>query len=301
MNKKEDHDGLGAWFWEDEEQLKTSFRAASPFPHLVIDNFLEDTYASEVAHAFPTADDTWHEYCNPIEVKKSRDDLSEFPVALQSLFRLLGSDTVLDKFQTISGIEERLQTDPTLHGAGLHAYPRYGRLNIHLDYEKHPILQNKERRLNLILFLNRDWDAAWGGANELWDDPRGRVRKKTDVRFNRAILFRTNNISWHGVPDIIRCPPGVHRRSVAFYYISDLTARPHFGDLGDDGTGYRRKAMFVRHPCQRDTEALRRLLQIRPLRRIERADVDPGWTPETSPDRYDGELPISSTAVADTR
>ena len=149
--KEDDRDRLGAWFGEDEERLKASFRSASPFPHLVIDNFLEDTYASEVAHAFPTVDDTWHDYRNPIEVKKSRDDLSGFPVALQSLFRLLGSDAIVDKFQTISGIAERLQTDPTLHGAGLHAHPRYGRLNIHLDYEKHPILQNKERRLNLIL------------------------------------------------------------------------------------------------------------------------------------------------------
>ena len=52
----------------------------------------------------------------------------------------------------ISSALSNLEYDKYLHGAGLHKHPKYGRLNIHLDYEKHPI-SGKERRLNIILFI----------------------------------------------------------------------------------------------------------------------------------------------------
>jgi len=290
-NASNDCKRLGAWFHEaDVDALATSFASAVPFPHVVLDGFLATDFAADITRDFPAVDDSWHEYRNPIEVKRSRNDVHNMPHSIQLLFRLLASPAVVDRFQAISGLRERLESDPTLHGAGLHAHPRYGRLNVHLDYERHPILEDKERRLNLILFVNQEWDASWGGANELWSDPEGVLRKKTDVRFNRAILFRTDNTSWHGVPDIIRCPPGYYRHSIAFYYISDLSTRPHFDHLGDDGTGYRRKAMFVRHPYQTPSDALDTLLSIRPLRRITDRDMGvlfPQWSPVLSPDRSD--------------
>ena len=85
------------------------------------------------------------------------------------LFYLLSTDNVTEIFSKISSIEN-LEYDPYLNGAGLHAHPRYGRLHMHLDYEKHPKLVNKERRLNIILFLTKDWKEEWNGDNQLWNN-----------------------------------------------------------------------------------------------------------------------------------
>jgi hypothetical protein len=47
-----------------------------------------------------------------------------------------------------------LESDPHLHGGGLHFHPPGSRLEMHLDYSIHPISQ-KERRVNLIVYMNR--------------------------------------------------------------------------------------------------------------------------------------------------
>jgi hypothetical protein len=47
-----------------------------------------------------------------------------------------------------------LESDPHLHGGGLHFHPPGSRLEMHLDYSIHPI-SKKERRVNLIVYMNR--------------------------------------------------------------------------------------------------------------------------------------------------
>ena len=44
---------------------------------------------------------------------------------------------------------------------------------MHLDYEKHPRLINKQRRLNVILFANEAWEDAWQGDLQLWEGANG--------------------------------------------------------------------------------------------------------------------------------
>lgn len=273
---------FGPWFSDPSEKrtILHSFRTSSPFEHVVINNFFSDHVAETLFRVYPTVDDNvWHKYFNPIEVKYAMDDLDKLPKELQDLFYILSTATVIQTFQAISRIED-LTFDPYLHGAGLHCHPRYGRLNIHLDYERHPVLKDKERRLNLIIFMTKDWDGSWGGQNELWDSPIGKERKMTPVGFNKAILFRTNNISWHGLPRPIQCPQGVFRKSIAYYYLSPLVSDKHCGQLGDNGTGYREKATFIRAEDQEDTEGLQQLLKIRTLRRITTDDIQrftPDW------------------------
>ena len=66
---------------------------------------------------------------------------------------------------TITGISD-LESDPYLHGAGLHAYPHNGKLDVHLDYSIHPV-SGKERRVNLIIYLNKDWRDDYGGYTDM--------------------------------------------------------------------------------------------------------------------------------------
>ena len=200
----------------------------------------------------------------------------------KKLFYLLSSNQLIDVFSKITGIED-LEFDPYLHGAGLHSHPRYGRLNMHLDYEKHILLKNKQRRLNIILFLTKDWKEEWNGDNQLWDKDMKECVVKTYPKFNSAIIFKTDEITWHGLPDKIMCPEGVFRKSLAYYYISPLINKENENKIGNDGSGYRTKATFVKRPTDPEYPELEKLYEIRPHRRIEQEDMDkiwPDWTPE---------------------
>jgi hypothetical protein len=113
-----------------------------------------------------------------------------------------------------------LVSDPFLEGGGLHQIARGGRLAVHADFSVHPRL-GLDRRLNLLLYLNRDWDEDWGGELELWSGDMSRCAKKVAPAFNRLVVFKTTDRSFHGHPDPLDCPAGVARRSIALYYYSN--------------------------------------------------------------------------------
>ena len=272
---------FGEWI-KNIDKLKIKYNSALPFEHIKIDNFLKKEYAEEIFKNFPTDFENWHKYYNPLEVKYANDDIENMNKSIKNLFYLLSTDKLIKVFSEITGITD-LEYDPYLHGAGLHSHPRYGRLNMHLDYEKHIILKNKQRRLNIILFLTKDWKKEWNGDNQLWDKEMKECKVKTYPKFNSAIIFKTDEITWHGLPEKIMCPKGKYRKSFAYYYISPLIADSTENKIGNDGSGYRTKATFVKRPTDPEYPELEKLYEIRPHRRIEQEDMDkiwPDWTPE---------------------
>jgi len=88
-------------------------------------------------------------------------------------------------------------------------------------------------------------------------------------------------MSWHGVPEIIKCPEGMYRKTLALYYISPLKSNPVKNKLGADEDGYRKKAVFVKRPQDNYEERMEKLYKIRPYRRITESDMKeiwPEWT-----------------------
>jgi Rps23 Pro-64 3,4-dihydroxylase Tpa1-like proline 4-hydroxylase len=264
-------ENFGDWI-NDVEVLKKKFLNAIPFEHIVIDNFLNETYANELYNLFPNKFDNWYNYENPIEVKYAYDDIDRLDEKMKKYFYLLSSDKIVNIFRHITDIKD-LTFDEYLHGAGLHCHPRSGKLNVHLDYEKHP-LSGKERRLNIIYFLTKDWSDEWNGQNELWDKDAKSCVVKTNIRFNRAIIFKTNDISWHGLPNKILCPEDQFRKSLAFYYVSPLIHEKN-------EYNYRKKAKYIiTDDNEKNDKGLQKLCEIRSNRRLEQDDIDiycPNW------------------------
>jgi hypothetical protein len=155
-------------------------------------------------------------------------------------------------------------------------HPRYGRLNIHLDYEIHPI-SNKQRRLNIIFYLNDDWNPEWNGDTQLWNNTVSECIIKSYPKGNTAIVFVTTEQSWHGVPDIIQCPNGLYRKTLAFYYVSDLKNNKNVNKKGSDELGFRKKAVFVKRPSDIYDERMEKLYEIRPHRLITSEDMKEIW------------------------
>jgi len=281
LNTESHKELFGDWI-NNIKELKQKFNSSEPVKHIIIDNFLNEEYANIIHDNFPLDLENWHHYHNPIEVKYANDKINDMNENIRKLFYVLSTNELTNIFSEISEIDN-LEYDRYLHGAGLHCHPRYGRLNIHLDYEKHPLLHNKERRLNIILYLTKDWKEEWNGDTELWDKDMTKCMVKSPVKFNSAIIFQTNEISLHGLPEKIMCPEGLYRKSFAYYYISPLVTKEDKNKIGNDGSGYRTKATFIKRPEDPDYPELKRLYEIRPKRRIEKEDLEkiwPEWTPE---------------------
>jgi len=261
---------FGKWI-NNIEELNKSFISGLPYENIIIDNFLLEDYADKIYNSFPTNYDNWYKYINPIEFKYTFDNIETLSEDIRKYFYLLSSDhfiTLMNKLTNIPNLEK----DPYLHGAGLHCHGKNGKLDIHLDYEKHPY-SGKERRINIILFISKDWKTEWNGANELWDKDVTKCVKKTEIKFNRAIIFKTNDISWHGMPDSLDCPEGIYRKSLAYYYVSEL-------NTNKKEEKYRKKAKYIKRPNDKYDDKKEELYKIRANRRITSEDLAihfPSW------------------------
>lgn len=281
VNNFELEEYFGNWIYHSEEELHESFQSSKP-NYIIINNFLKEDYAEKVFSEFPVdfESNNWHKYENPIEVKYTNNNITSQPENIRNLYYILSAPKLVDKFSKITGISN-LEYDEYLHGAGIHSHPRNGRLHLHLDYEKHPI-SNKQRRLNIILYLTKDWKDEWNGQTELWNENVTEKVVSSPVIFNTAIIFQTNEISWHGVPDKILCPENVFRKSFAYYYVSPLYAMSDTGKYGANEEGYRTKASFIKRPQDPECEKMNQLYNIRMHRRIEKEDMQrifPEWNP----------------------
>ncbi len=191
------------------------------FDYWIIDDFLPPDILKSVQEEFPDFDsDIWHQYNNPIEVKKTCNNWNSFPQATYKLFHSLCDRNLIERIEDITQLYG-LIPDYGLHGGGWHCHRRGGKLNLHQDYSMHPKL-NRERKLNLILYLTPDWQEEWGGHLELWEGDETKPSSlftKVLPKENRAVIFDTTQNSWHGLPEPLNCPEGVYRKSIAVYYL----------------------------------------------------------------------------------
>ena len=202
------------------------FSSASPFPHMVIDEFVANGH--ELSQLFPSEDwEGWNAMGDRYQAgKRSCDDIDLIPAGLREMIIHLNSPCTLRTLERITGIP-RLLTDPYLYGAGLHASGPGGVLAPHSDFHHHAL--GLYRRLNLLVYLNEGWRAEDGGALELYPDAAARETPKSVVPVaGRAVLFVTDDRSVHGFTKPVA--PGKERRSIALYYYTAAEAPEFSGD-----------------------------------------------------------------------
>jgi hypothetical protein len=201
-------------------ELAPVYRAAAPFPHLVLDDFLTASAADRMLAEFPrVADGEWIQYQHVNERKLGRRDRASFGPALGAAIDALSSPRFVSFLERLTGIEGLL-ADPSLEGGGLHQSERGGFVNLHADFTVHPHHRGWRRRINVLVYLNEGWADAWGGHLELWDRSVTRCVRRVSPLHNRAVIFNTDEGSFHGHPDPLTCPEGETRKSVALYYFT---------------------------------------------------------------------------------
>ena len=210
----------------DANFLKVAYKKNKPFPHIVLDDFIESEFLNKVLDEFPDLStiENKRSFNEPKQIKFGSIGFENLSESAFELISFLNSDIFLKYLQKITGIKEPLISDPYLSGGGYHEIKNGGVLKVHADFNRHPSL-DLDRRVNLLLYLNKNWKEEWGGNLELYsqDDLEKPVVKVTP-EFNRCVIFNTTSYTYHGHPEIVSCPEGVSRKSIALYYFS--TGRP---------------------------------------------------------------------------
>lgn len=236
----------------DPDRLADAFRSNRPFPHIVIDGFLRPDIARALFEAFPDpGEDFWNVYANPLEAKLTCNDWAVMPPPIAAALRALNGADFCSTLSRLTGIDG-LVSDDTLHGGGMHCIRAGGKLDVHVDYRLHPNL-GLERRLNLIVYLNNDWDDAYGGELQLWSPDMQRCEQRIAPRFNRAVVFATDDTSYHGHPEPLACPSDTSRKSIALYYLTEPR----------EGATERYRALFVARPEDDKSPEIERFRRLR--------------------------------------
>jgi Rps23 Pro-64 3,4-dihydroxylase Tpa1-like proline 4-hydroxylase len=203
----------------DRDALREKIRAALPFPHFCIDNFLSPDFAEEIYRSFPSFNEAkaiGREFATVNEKKKIQiTDSARFAPPIARLNDLLAAPQFTDLMSEVFEIPN-LIADPALVGGGIHETDTGGRLDVHIDFN---FMQERQwhRRLNILIYFNKDWHESYGGCLDIWDKEVKKCHGSFAPIFNRAFGFTTNEISFHGVTPLA-CPPGIVRRSFAAYY-----------------------------------------------------------------------------------
>ena len=205
------------------DELKERFDSATPFRFMMIDDFLEPEVAREVAAAVPTFEEAralGREFSAVNEKKKVQiTDSAKFAPPIARLNRALASPEFRADLEYITGIPHLL-ADPKLRGGGIHVTGPQGRLDVHVDFnyrEEDAI----HRRLNILVYLNPEWDPSWGGAVELWDQDVKRCHVRVPPVLNQCVLFETSETSYHGVEPVGENAPRPRQSFAAYYYTKD--------------------------------------------------------------------------------
>ena len=196
--------------------LATQYRDATPFPHVVIDDFLDRDILRDLTLAFPQRAGKSFFDRDQERLKYQYNPAEADDVLVHSLFAELNGAAFLAFLAEMTGIRG-LIPDPYFHGGGLHETCAGGHLSVHADFNIHDEMK-VERRLNVLIYLNEDWDPAFGGDLELWDRDMTARRHSIAPLMGRAVIFNTALDSYHGHPDPLACPPDRSRRSIATYY-----------------------------------------------------------------------------------
>lgn len=200
---------------------KQTYLKSKPYPHLVVKNFFDKKFLSNVLKEFPNLSkiNSSNNYNNKNEIKFANNKRENFKKNTKILFDYLNSKDFLDFLQKVTSIKEKILPDPHLSGGGLHEIKRGGVLKIHTDFSKHPF-KNLDRRINVLIYLNKNWKKNYGGNLELWNKSMDKCIKKIAPNFNTMVIFSTNDFTNHGHPNPLKCPKNMSRKSVATYYFS---------------------------------------------------------------------------------
>jgi hypothetical protein len=196
----------------NKEKLRMDYLLAKPYPYLVIDNFCDPVKMESLYNKIPELSNKSRDYMfanNKFEKSNYKELGDEF----QQLYNDLSSERMNAFLSFIAN--EDVFVDPKNHGGGLHQGKKNSFLDMHLDFNYHPLNKGWYRNMNLLLYMNKDWKPEYKGHLKLVDLRTGEA-KELEVPFNRMIIQQTRAYTLHGY-DQTSFPENKYRTSIATY------------------------------------------------------------------------------------
>lgn len=197
-----------------------------PFPHCVIDNFLDTTMANKLYEEINSlklenANCKFTNIKDPNQYNKfAFSQIEKLPLSLKNVFAYLNTKGFVKKIEKVTGISDLIYGDVKLRGAGVHIIKNKGLLNMHTDFNTyyHPTHGKLDRRINLLIYMNKDWKSEYKGDLLMYNPDNISKVKRIQPLFNRCVIFNTTNKSVHGHPEPLCVPEDLYRKSLAVYY-----------------------------------------------------------------------------------
>lgn len=200
------------------DNLLDEYVFAEPYPHIVIDNFLPEDFANDLLKNFPEHSMEEDVVFKGRVFEHNKRQISPYACNrfIRESFSFFNSAPFLEFLESITNIKG-LIPDPHFSGGGFHEITKGGLLGVHADFRIQERL-HLNRRINVLIYLNKDWEKSYLGNLELWDSKMTSCVKSVEPFFNRCVIFNTDADSYHGHPDALNVPDGVTRKSLALYY-----------------------------------------------------------------------------------
>jgi len=196
----------------NKEKLRTDYLLAKPYPYLAIDNFCDPEKLNQLYEGIPELKNKSRDYIFAHN-KFEKANYKELGLLFEELYKDLCSDEMNNFLSYIAN--ENVFVDPANHGGGLHQGRKNSFLDMHLDFNYHPLHKNWYRNMNLLLYLNKDWKPEYRGHLKLVDLRSGE-EKELEVPFNRMIIQQTRAYTLHGY-GMTNFPENKFRTSIATY------------------------------------------------------------------------------------
>ena len=204
--------------FNNADLYRIDYLSAKPFSYLIIDDFCDQEKLMSLYSQIPDLENKSRDYM----FAKNKFEKSNY-AALGLLFKELQDELHSEKMnQFLSFISSKdIFVDPKNFGGGLHQGKTKSRLDMHLDFNYHPLEKNWYREMNLLFYLNKDWKPEYGG-DLIIQDLRTGIRQELSVPFNRLIIQKCSSYSLHGY-NSHNFPEGTYRTSIATYaYVNHI-------------------------------------------------------------------------------
>ena len=201
------------------KELKEKFGNAQPYKHLVLENFFQEDVALKMFDAFPDINSLNVKRKSLNENKSEDYHFDRWDPIFSKVREVIKSDEWCQILSQITGIEG-LRTTTDALGSGVHQGENGSYVDVHVDVNMNP-QANLWRRINLLVYLNKNWQEDFGGDLEIWDKNMTKMFGKVSPTFNRALIFYTDDNSPHGYSKI-NVPEGESRKSFYTYYYTPL-------------------------------------------------------------------------------
>ena len=241
---------------------KQNYKSAKPFPNIALNNFFNNAFLNKVLDEFPDLSklNDSENYNVKNEIKFSNKNYKKFSPTIKSFVDFLNSDIFINFLQNLTSIKEKLVADPLLEGGGLHEIKSGGVLKIHTDFNRHPSL-DLDRRINVLIYLNKNWKENYGGYLEFWNKNMSKCEKKILPSFNTLAIFSTTDFSNHGHPDPLNCPKEISRKSIALYYFSSGRPKEEILEVHKKNRTYFKSRINVKNDADEKKEPFKNFVR----------------------------------------